>query len=330
MIDLKPRVRLTPFLLSLVMVAGIWIFLSAAPANAATNGGWSVFPTTLPGHQTRAYFLVALKPDVPYSDSVTIANETSGSLTFNLYAAAAYNTANGAYTAYPRTTPKTGVAQWIHLPVSRVTVEGLHQVNVPFVIVPPANATPGDHFGSIIAENVVGKPQGKGRVRVTVLQAVGSRLYSQVSGPIQRSMQISHIDITSSGGTSELFGGSVNGTVKVSLTNTGNAAISPHLTGTISPLIGSSQVLKPLQMDVVLPGNTVTATLPFKSLDPWGRLSTDIHVTAPSINLRGSASKWVIPWLLLLVIVVPLIIIVLLLVKLRRSRRRTKASRATP
>lgn len=329
MTNQKRRVSLAPFLLSLVITAGIWSVWSAAPASAATNGGWSVFPTTLSGHQIRAYFLIELKPDVPYSDSVTIANETSGPLTFNLYAAAAYNTANGAYTAYPRTAPKTGVAQWIHLPVSRVTVEGLHQVNVPFVIVPPANASPGDHFGSIIAESIVGKTQGKGHVRVTVLQAVGSRVYSQVSGPIQRSMQISHIDISSSGGTSELFGGSVTGAVKVSLTNTGNAAISPHLTGTISPLIGSSKKLKPLQMDVVLPGNTVTATLRFGSLDPWGRLSADVHVTAPSISLQGSASKWLIPWLLLLVVVVPLVIIIVLLVKLRRNRRRSKASRAT-
>ena len=289
------------------------------PAGAASNGGWSVFPTNSASQQPRSLFVVALQPNVPYSDSVTVANLTPNTLTFNLYAAAAYNTVNGGYAAKPRLAPKTGVAAWMHLPVDHVTVEGQRQVTVPFVILPPQNIAPGDYFGSIVAESTTGVTQSHGGVKVTVLQAVGSRVYSRVAGPLHPSLQVAAMHITTSGGVGTLFGGPVHGVVQVTLTNTGNQALAPRFTGSISPLIGSSLQLKPLQMDLVLPGNTVTATLPYGSIVPVGRLTANVKVTAGSVALTPSTSTFVIPWLLLLVIAI-VIVAVVVLVRRRRSQ----------
>src|SRR6516225_5673493 len=71
---------------------GATLGLDVGGATAASNGMWSVSPTTLPGHAPRAYVEPVLTPGKPYTDAVTVANYTEAPLTFHLYGADAINT----------------------------------------------------------------------------------------------------------------------------------------------------------------------------------------------------------------------------------------------
>ena len=63
------------FLAALIMGA-VLVIPPAPTASAASNGLWSVSPTTLPGQAPRELFNPVLTPGKAYSDSVTVANYT--------------------------------------------------------------------------------------------------------------------------------------------------------------------------------------------------------------------------------------------------------------
>ena len=148
-------------------------FPCSRPASAASNGLWSVFPTTLPGQAPREFFNPVLQAGKTYADAVTVANYTAAPLTFNLYAADAFNTSDGGLSLRRRTDVQTDMGKWISLPYHMLAVPARSALIVPFAIVPPRDASPGDHVGGIVAEQTQGTQSHAGSVPITVVQAVG-------------------------------------------------------------------------------------------------------------------------------------------------------------
>jgi hypothetical protein len=299
-------------------------FASVGPASAANNGVFSVQPTAPPGTpptQIRAYFSPQLAPGVQAADSVTVVNLTSKPMVLKLFAADAYTTRVGGFGIRPDYAPKLQMGEWIHLPVSSVAVPAEEGVLIPFSYNPPANASPGDHAGGIVAEETQGATSKHGSVAITVLQAVGARVYGRVAGPLHPDLSVVSTSITTTSSIAGEFGGPVDAKVTYSVENTGNENASPKVKVSLSPLFGSGPKSRTVQLPQVLPGSTVAFSETFKNVLPLGDLSASVTASALGVSTNGSTSTAVIPWGLVAVVIVLIGLIWLYYWRKRRLRR---------
>jgi hypothetical protein len=296
--------------------------LQASPTSAASNGAWSVFPTSQPGQILgRAYFQLSLLPGENYRDSVSVINQTTNSLQFNLYAADAYNTADGGFALHRRTDPKRDIGAWIQLPTEVLNIPARTQALIPFTVSVPPDASPGDHPGGIVAESTQGTTTRRGSLGITVLQAVGTRAYGRVAGPLDPSFTIANFSVHAHRGFVGLLGGPVSADVQYTLVNTGNVILDPTTIASVSPLIGSSTKLSSVNIPALLPHESATIHQHVNSLYPIFQLSSSLRVTATGygVTRTETANTLVIPWLALVII---LLVLVAIFVFRRRKRRR--------
>lgn len=305
----------------LALVAG-FSFSTASPSTAASNGLWSVYPTTFPGHAPRVFVEPELTPGKKYSDSVTVANYTTAPLTFNIYASDAFNTPGGGLSLRRRTDPQVSIGKWIKLPVSRLTVPAHDQTVVPFTILPPLKATPGDHVGGIVAEQTRGTTSEQGAIPVTVIQAVAVRVYGRVRGPLTPRLALSKTSMNIVRTTTSDLGGLVSAQVKFTVTNSGNVVLTPQ--GLVSldvPFHSASH--RSIDVGQLLPGNSINYSVVFPAVHAFGHLHAEISVTGSHAQARASVSAWAIPWVLIAIAVL-LVLVLITLFLVRRSRRKKR------
>src|SRR5262249_14913449 len=159
---------------------------------------------------------------------------------FDLYAADAFNTREGGFASRRPTDPKREMGAWISLLVDNVTIPPQRAVDVPFTISPPLDATPGDHAGSIVALNTAPSVSQKGSLSVRSIQAVGTRVYGRVAGPLAPRFDVTEMQVNSHAGVGGLLGGSVDADITYRVVNTGNVRLSPTAKLTVSPMIGGA------------------------------------------------------------------------------------------
>jgi len=293
----------------------------AQSASAASNGQWSVFPTTPRGQAPREFFHPVLMPGKAYADSVTVANYTSGALTFHLYGADAINARGGGLSVKRRTDTQTDMGRWIKLPTPELTVPARSASIVPFTILPPPDASPGDHVGGIVAEQTQGVTSHAGSVPITVLQAVGVRVYGRVVGPLHPRLALGPTSLSVQSSVATEFGGSVDAHVGFRVSNPGNTVLSPVATIELTTPFGTAAG-RTLILGQLLPGNSLASALTFPGVGPDGHLTARVTVSAPGATATATASAWIMPWGLLVVIALAAALVVELL--LRRHRRRLR------
>jgi hypothetical protein len=296
--------------------------LPATPASAASNGLWSVFPTTLPGHAPRAFLEPELTPGKPYVDSVTVANYTAEPLTFHLYGADAINTPGGGLSLRRRTDVQKDMGKWVTLAYSLLTVPPHTYSVVPFVIDPPRGAVPGDHVGGIVAEETQGTTSRAGSTQITVVQAVGVRVYGRVVGTLKPSLSLRQVSLSARTSTATQFGGTLRADVGFVIVNTGNTVLSPRTTVVLSTPFGTA-ARRTFAVNQLLPGYAVPFSVRFPGVNAYGHLHASVQVAIAHATETGTATAWALPWALFGVV---LVAIVLLFVALR-ARRRRKAKR---
>jgi hypothetical protein len=292
----------------------------AGTASAASNGLWSVFPTELPGQPPRAFVQPELTPGKPYTDSVTVANYTAASLTFHLYGADAINTAGGGLSLRRRTDVQTDIGKWITLPYSQLTVPARSAAVVPFTILPPAQASPGDHVGGIVAEETQGTTSKAGSIPITVIQAVGVRVYGRVVGALSPGLDVRRLSLTAATSASTQILGTVDARVSFSVVNSGNTVLSPVAHVVLTTTFGTAATRR-IGIDQLLPGSSLHYALKFPGVNTLGHLSAQVTVTSAQARASDTASLWAVPWALLAIIVLALVLLITLFVRFRRRRR---------
>ncbi len=303
----------------LVLAAGLGV-LPVAPAGAASNGSWSVYPTTLPGGTPRVVFSPQLTPGETVDDSVTVSNISASSLTFDLYAADAFNTPGGGLSLRRRIDPIEGIGAWIRLAHSSVIVPSHASVAIPFVIVVPADATPGDHVGGIVAEETTGTPSSIGSVPINVVQAVGVRVLGRVRGPLVARVAARSPDVAIRRSTASLFGASTDAVVTVRVENHGNVVLTPVAHLKVTGAFGTG-ARRTFSVGPLLPGESVTRRYTV-SVRAIGNLEAQVSVAAKGTHSSATTSQWAMPWGLVAIVVVILVLSVLTLVRWRRRRHR--------
>jgi hypothetical protein len=312
--------RHTPWLGALAALAlAFGLGLPAAgPAGAASNGSWSVYPTTPAGGAPRVVFSAELVPGKTADDSVTVSNLSASPLSFELFAADAFNTPGGGLSLRRKVDPVEGIGAWIHLSHSAVIVPSHQSAAIPFVVVVPANATPGDHVGGIVAEETTGTPSSKGSVPVNVVQAVGVRVYGRVKGPLITRLGVTEPLIEVHHSTAAQFGASTSAAVSVRLFNRGNVVLTPVAHLKVTSTFGTPTT-RTFSTGPLLPGESVARrfTVPVRTT---GQLGAQLSAAASGVHVSASSSQFNLPWGLIVLVLVVLVGLVLTLVLWRRRR----------
>ncbi|MFF5470109.1 WxL protein peptidoglycan domain-containing protein [Streptomyces achromogenes] len=311
-----------PYALLLAALLPLW---PAAPAHAADNGSWSVYPVASK-LAARPYFTLSAEPGQTLTDEVAVRNRTARPLTFRLYAADAYNTArDGGFAVRTAGERMRGVGAWAGLARTRITVPGHRTVTVPFTLRVPERAEPGDHPGAIVALDERADTGG-GTLALGVRRAVGARVYLRVGGPELPALSVGQVRVSRH--RPPLPGlGTGTATVSYTLRNTGNVTLSPRVELKARGLFGRTLLDRRLTRvpAELLPGQRVRLTETWRGMPRVDR--GEVTVTASARDTRESASAGflALPWLLVALVFAAGALTGALLVRARRARARRSA-----
>ncbi|MCD9872438.1 WxL protein peptidoglycan domain-containing protein [Streptomyces guryensis] len=305
-----------------VLLLGLFLalFAAPAPAHAADNGSWSVYPASSKV-AARPYFYLSADPGTMIEDEVVVANKTAQPLTFRLYAADAYNTPrDGGFAVRTVQEKQRGVGAWAKPARSRVTVPAHGKVTVPFTLRVPEGAEPGDHPGALVAldERI---DKGDGSIALGVQRAVGARVYLRVGGPTLPAIAVENVHVVHHQPLVPGLGDST-ATISYTLHNTGNVTLDPKVELRAEGLFGRTLLARDLSRapSELLPGQRVHLTEPWHGapqLD-WG----DVTLTASAQDTRESASTsfFALPWLVAVILLVGVAGGAVLVIRARRGR----------
>ncbi|WP_189948355.1 WxL protein peptidoglycan domain-containing protein [Streptomyces alanosinicus] len=318
-------------LLRLLTLPGLLLGLTAAPARAADNGSWSVYPVASEV-AARPYFSLSADPGQTLTDKVAVQNRTGAPLTFRLYAADAYNTArDGGFAVRTEKERMHGVGDWAKPARSRVTVPAHRTVTVPFTLRVPQGAEPGDHPGAIVALDEHVDPGG-GRLALGVRRAVGARVYLRVGGPALPALSVGQLHISHHQPLIPGLGAST-ATVSYTLHNTGNVTLDPKVELTAHGLFGRTLLDRELTRvpSQLLPGQRVRLTETWRGAPQLDRGDVTLTASAPGTRQSASASFLALPWLAVALVFLMGVAAGVLLVRARRGRaHRSARGRPSP
>ncbi|MEE1738892.1 hypothetical protein [Streptomyces sp. BE147] len=262
-----------PSLTSYAARAALTVLLCAlpvAPATAADGAprssapsGWEARPAsgvTRTGDSGRPYFYLEGAPGTVLQDRLTVTNPGRTPLTVRLRGADADRGRAGEPAA--REAGK-GAGAWLRFASRKVTVPARTRADVPFTVTVPPDTVPGDHPGAILAE-------GGGR-------AMDVRVHLRVSGPTLAALSVE--DVAVSGRT-----------IRYTLVNRGNAALTPRLSvsadGVFGALLRREARTLPRELK---PGQRVKLTEPWPDAPALDSVTVRLRATAAG-GAHGEAS----------------------------------------
>jgi len=322
--------------LTALVLAGLT--LTAVPAHAAGAAdakiAWTVRTALSKYGSGRPKFTYTVKPGEQLTDGIDVNNTGPKKITLKLYAADGFTTDAGGFDILTPDKKSTGVGSWVKPAVASVTVPSHRQVQIPFTLTVPDNATPGDHVGGIVTVLDQKDPSGSGTV---IHRRVGLRIETRVSGEVRSQLTVENLKLDYAGRNPF---GSGHATIHYTVHNTGNTVLGGQQSATISGGLGIwSRTVKLARLPDLLPGESweakasvvdvhamlwVTATVRVTPVitDAAGSTSTLAPVTASS---RTVVSVWSFVYLAgFLVAVAALVWLVLLAVKRWRSASQAK------
>lgn len=285
----------------------------AAPSTAATTDRvtWAVQPAVADGQQQRVSFRYELDPGATIEDSVTVTNFTAQPVAFRLYASDGVITKDGQFDLLAAATKPKDVGSWITLSQTSITVPASSSASVPFTVKVPANATPGDHPGGVVA--ALTRTGSDGNAQVSVENRVGARVHLRVAGELNPVLKASNVQVDYSGTWNPFQPGSAE--ITYTLENTGNVRLGSDQTTQVRGLFGIPLTSKAAPtVKELLPGSELTITEKVSGVWPLFRLrgvidgapfavGTDVVDKAMKVE-PGQGSGWAMPWSQLLLILV--------------------------
>ncbi|MFA1542534.1 WxL protein peptidoglycan domain-containing protein [Actinomadura monticuli] len=275
-----------------------------APVPATGNGAWSVGPANRSGAlAARPFFAFEAPPGKTVRDVVRITNLTDRPITFRVYGADAYNTPRDAGFAL-RTAEEAprDVGAWISLKSATAKIPARTAKEIPFTLKIPANATPGEHIGGVVALNTaIESVQEGGGARVGVRRAVGARVYLRVSGPLTPGLRAAGLGVRRSD-PAVPFVQHGRGTIRYTVVNTGNQRISPTARVRATGAFGREIKRWPdRRLPEILPGERTDITVPWDGTPGLEAVTVRVElVAAGGIDVRAQTGFVVVPWVALL------------------------------
>lgn len=321
-IALRPRTHrgLRSAALLVVGILAVTLFATPLTATAADDDetvGISLRPADSSGaFDERTNFRYAADPGQSVSDHAAVVNTGAEPQVFTLIGTDAFNDDAGDFALLATDAEAERIGRWITFENGtnrmQVTLQPGEGRLVPFTLALPADASPGDHAGGIVASVVTDSGQ------VQLDRRVAVRVYARVSGDLQPRLTITGIDASYHGDWWNIFTGSVR--VHYTVENAGNVALAANYNGTARTWFGipvggaATGSTKEL-----LPGNTATYEADIPGVAQWGYLNPVVGLTPfvdnddPSTYLVSPPAErdtWLvaIPWDLLILIVLGVLV----------------------
>ena len=304
----------------------------AAPASAAEDAvGISLRPADESGaFDGRSNFRYAVDPGQSVADFAAVVNTGTETQTFTLIGTDAFNNETGDFALLPSGDQPTGLGRWVAFEngASRmeVTLGPGEGRLVPFTLTLPADASPGDQAGGIVASVVTG-----GQVQLD--RRVAIRVYARVSGDLQPRLSISGMDVSYDGDWWNLLSGTV--TVRYTVSNPGNVALAANVNGGVKTWFGAALATPPGGgIQEILPGNSASYEFSAPGIAQWGYLnpylqltpfvdSDDVSSYVTAAPVSRDAFLLAMPWLVVIVLALGVLAVFGV-----RARRRRDAARA--
>lgn len=329
--------RRVPLILGALLVALATVLaLFPAPAALAAEGDGTVGVATRPAGADgrpdgRTRFSYAADPGQSVTDQVLVGNTGSARQDFTVYATDAFNSTNGEFSLRATAETPTSLGAWVTFEGGENRVQFSLEPDevklLTFTVTLPAEATPGDHVGGLVA-SVVDEGQ-----QVSLDRRVATAMFARVSGELQPQLTLASFDATYDGDWWNPFAGTVK--VLYTVNNPGNVALSANVDLSVAtwlgiPVTGSQGGSIP----VLLPGNSATYAYEVTGIGQWGYLNPGIRLNPfvesadPALQLSTTsvsrdAVVFAMPWMLLIVVVLAAGVVLLV-----RWRRRADEERA--
>ncbi len=219
-----------------------------------------------------------LDPGATVQDSITVYNYGNVALNFQIYATDAVNNDVGAFDLLAGGDQPTDVGSWIDVGQTTLTVPAGTEVTLPITITVPADASPGDHVGGILASSPVAGtgPDGKS---VTVDRRTGTRVYLRVTGPVQPDLAVETVETSYEPSLNPLDG---TATVTYRIRNRGNVRLGGVPKVTVSGPFGvAKQTVVEDEVEELLPGEDVEFTTTFEGVPGSAVAFTSVELGAP-------------------------------------------------
>lgn len=264
---MMPRL-LTSVALAVLSVLGVLAPVPAIAAAAPTDGPsadtttWAVRPADAAGADGRPWVEWEAEPGAQRTEYLLVSNYGERDVDFRLTAADGYFTDTGRFTMLPSDRTSVDAGTWIDLPASVRVAAGGSEI-VPYSIVVPADATPGDHPAGVAASIL-----SPGAGTIGVESRVGFRVMTRVTGELRAELTAG-LDGRYDGSVNPFSAGRV--AVRYSLTNTGNTRVRTTPSVTVAGPFGvaPSEVVGEEIVDIA-PGETRTGAVTIASAWPLG------------------------------------------------------------
>lgn len=260
-------------------LAGSALLVSLAWSGAATAADdatltWGTRPTNNAVGEGRPNFEFTADPGGALHDSIDVFNHSDVPITVAVYAADAFTSQAGGVDALPAGEESQDVGAWIELDADSVTVEPQETVAVPFTLVVPASATPGDHTGAILTSILT----GAGGTPLAVDRRIGSRVMIRVAGDLTPRLSISGLQVRFRAGANPFKPG--RATVTYSVSNTGNVKLDAHRKVRLSGPFGIASKTSVLDdIGELLPGSSRSFTDQVDDVWGIGRLKATVTLS---------------------------------------------------
>jgi hypothetical protein len=302
---------------------------ASPPARSPVT--WGVTPSSPKGPDGRASFSYKLDPGASVTDYVAVTNHSAGPVTLTVYASDAFTTGQGGFDLLAGREKPVDVGAWVRLPTRPLTVPATSRMDLPFTLTVPANATPGDHTGGIVASLAATGTDTQGN-QFRVDHRVGTRFYLRVTGELRPALALEDLRVRHRGSYNPLVGGEMTATAM--LRNTGNIRLGgqPTLRAT-GPFGLAARSATGAPLPEILPGDGVRVRVELSGVPPLFRLTAATTVNPvtldgqvidpPPVYVADSRTVWAVPRSQLLLVILAIVGCRVLLTLRRRRRRRT-------
>ena len=299
-------------------------------AAAVDDVTWTVRTESNRFGSDRPGYDYTLSPGETITDGIVVTNRGDEQLELGVYAADGFTTDAGGFDLLPAGEKSATLGTWVHLDDATVTVAPGASVTVPFTVVVPENATPGDYGAGVVTSMATAQAADG----VSVDRRLGIRMRLRVDGELAPALTVQDVRVDWAGGLNPFAGDT---RVEFTLHNAGNTALTSVAGVSVAGPFGmlgtdAAEVADPPELlpgeswtqEVTVPGIaalvllTATATVIPASTDAAGTTSSLAPVAA-------SGTGWAVPWLVIAVLV--LIAAAIVLVP-RLRRRRAEAQKA--
>jgi len=308
---------------------------SAGKATGAPRATFGIGPASLSAQNPRGYFSYQMGAGGTYRDRAIVVNYGNTPLRLGVYAADLGNSASGALVVgLPDDAGQHDAGAWVKLPKKLVTVDvapassrGPGTKIVPFTLQVPADASPGDHGGALVAVlSTLGRnPKGE---NVRLNQRVATRLYVRVNGPVSPRLEIDDLRATYRQNLNPIGGGSV--TVHYVVRNSGNIRLAAQQVVTVTGMFGTTKMVTGRKIDLLFPHGAQPVNVTIKGVFPTMWEKARVKVTpllfadqkpVPVATAARSVSFVAVPWALLGCVVLLLALTIGFFLRRRRRRR---------